>query len=184
MYFIACQREAPKVGDIINTARRNLSPHIVDISGITFYQSSQELKEKLHGMRCEEKDHETQICTWKAMKEDRESGFSGIDKIQFTFYRDTLQSIKLQYLELFDVEYVNFERGVREKYAYAIAGKLLDTTGTEWQYDSLKVILTPNKKQHWTGSFFAFTPVLELQERNVYRRWLDAIEKQKTKTVY
>ena len=184
LVLVCCNKEAPKVSDLINAARRNVSPRTVDLAGIKFYQTREEVKNRLPFLRCETKDNNIDVCRWKTNNDDRRGEFKGIDQIKLTFYRDTLQTIEVRYSEMFDVEYADFDRSVREKYGYTIVGKLIDSTGNEWQYDSLKVSLFPNKKQHWTGSAFVFTPVLDFQERAIYRRWLNEMEQRKPQTLY
>ena len=183
-YLTACQKEAPKVGEIINSMRRAISPRSVDIGGIRFYQSRVDIEQVVPFRKCDDKGLETMECSWKRTPQDSKNFLEGIDQLKLTFFRDTLKTLRAEYGQMFDVEYVNFEKAIRSKYAYAIAGHVIDTSGNDWLYDSLKITLIPNKKQHWTGSFFAFTPVLEFEERTVVKRWLDEVEKQKIKKVY
>ena len=184
LVIVACNKDAPKVSDLINAARRNVSPHTVDLAGIRFYQTREEVKNRLPFLRCETKDNNIDVCSWKSNDDDRRREFKGINQIKLTFYRDTLQTIEVRYNEMFDAEYADFDRNVRDKYGYTIAGKLIDSMGNEWQYDSLKVTLFPNKKQHWTGSAFVFTPVLDFQERTIYLQWLHEVEQRKPQTLY
>ena len=85
---------------------------------------------------------------------------------------------------MMDLEYKGFESGIRAKYSRSSGNATVDSTTTVWQYDSLIVTLIPNRKPHWTGSLQTFTPVLEFQERTLYRRWMEDIEKRKVNPVY
>ncbi len=174
-----CSRQHPQTSDLINAVRRTVSPVAINIGGIKLDQSNGDVRSIFPLMQCESKGNSIDICRWRTTAEDRKGPFKGIYQLILTFYHDTLQTIEVHYAEMFDAEYVDFDRNVREKYGYAIAGKIIDSTGTEWQYDSLKVLLIPNKKRHWTGSAFVFTPVLSFQERMIYSRWLTEVEQRK-----
>src|ERR1041385_1481935 len=139
--IVSCQTDAPKIGDIINTMRRNVSPRSIDLGGIVFTKTREELAGLFPSLSCQKKSGEIEICSWKRSPKDPQNYFQRIAQIKLTFVRDTLKAIRAAYSEMLDVEYVNFERAIREKYAYAIAGRVIDSTGSNWQYDSLNVTL-------------------------------------------
>ena len=183
-FCTSCKRHSP--GDVPKPppAKREISPRSIDLAGVKFYQTANETKARFPTARWEKKDNEIEVCSWRPTVEERDTLFNGIARLNFTFYRDTLQTIKVEYFQMLDVEYANFGKAVRQKYAYASADRISDNTATDWQYDSVGITLTPNRKQHWTGSLSTYTPVLEFQERYVYRRWLDAIQNRQVKTIY
>lgn len=184
--FTSCEKQQPEQKELSRSNRiaKSISPQIVDIVGIKFFQTSKDLKTRFPYLRCEKKSDELQRCSLQTTAEEREGDFHGIDQLQLTFYQDTLHNIKIQYSQMFELEYNDFEAGVRGKYAYRYENNSIDSSGNLWQYDSLSVTVVPNRKQHWTASVFLYTPVIEFQERTIYSRWLDALDRRKTKTVY
>ncbi|GEM_PF-4637510 len=144
-------------------SRRTLSWRDVDIGGIRFHAARTELQSKLRSIRCERKAYDTEICTWSPKA--REGAFKGIDRILLTIWRDSVHGIELRYGEMFDVDYRTFDKEMRRKYAGRQAAPGLDTVACEWRSDSLIVRLSPNRRQHWTGTFYVFTPTVEFQER-------------------
>jgi len=182
--FSSCKKSTRGGADSKTFMPRKVSPRDIDLAGIKLYLTSAEVKRQLPALRCGKKDGDMVVCNWKTTEADRQRIFRGIDQIRLTFYRDTAQTIRVQYSQMFDVEYTNFEQAVREKYAYALGDRITDTIGTEWRYDSLGITLIPNRKQHWTGSVFTYSPELEFQELYLYKRWLEALGKEKLKTIY
>ena len=163
---------------------RTVSPRSVDIAGVTLYRTIDALQTFLPNLRCEQKDVDIKLCVWRPTDEERTQAFHGVDQLKLTFYKDTLQSVSVQYSQMMDMEYRNFEQSIRAKYARSTGIPSVDSTTTVWQYDSLIVTLVPNQKPHWTGSLLTYTPVLEFQERTLYRRWMEALEKRKVNPVY
>jgi hypothetical protein len=184
LLLAGCWSDAPRISEIIDATRRNVAPSVVDIGGIRLRQSELEVKNVFPNMQCESKGNGVDVCTWKSAEEKGRKGFKGVERLKLTFYGSELQTIEVQYFEMFDVEYANFEQGVKNKYGYAIAGWLIDSSGNEWEYDSLKVILSSHKRPHWTGTMFVFTPALEFQDRTLYRKWLNEVDQRKSQTVY
>ncbi len=184
MVFAGCSWDAPRIGEIIDSARRKVGSSAVDIAGIRLQQTEEEVQSRLNGVACAPKGNGIDVCTWRSTEEDRHHEFKGIDRLKLTFYGNRLQMIEVQYYEMFDVEYGLFEKGVRNKYGYAIAGFLLDSTGTTWEYDSVKVMLNPHRKQHWTGTMFVYVPDLTFQDRSLYGKWLNEVEQQRPHTLY
>ncbi len=146
-------------------SRKSLSWNDIDIGGIRLRTDRAELQSKFRSLRCERKGFETYLCTWSPKA--RSGPFSGIDKVTLTFERDSLQRIRLSYKEMFDVDYRKFDKEIRRKYAGRQTEGGLDTVDCEWRYESVLVNLSPNRRQHWTGTFYVFSPTLEFQERNV-----------------
>lgn len=175
----SCSKRSPKL-----EPRTSVSPSSIDLAGITFYLTHEQLSNKLNMLRCSSSDPIVKKCRWNTTREDREGIFKGIDEIQFTLYRDTIQTIAVYYSQMLDVEYSNFDKAVQEKYAIFIGDLPLDTMNAEWAYDSLIVRFIPNRRKHWTGSMYTYTPVLEFQERVLYKRWIDDVQKQKVNALY
>jgi hypothetical protein len=161
-----------------------VSPDDVDLAGIRFSLGKEALENQYPSVRCRSGEEGVITCTLTPAGDQRESQFPGVDEIKLTFFRDTLHTIRVSYGQMFDVEYKNFVSDVRKKYAYRTEDGDLDTVGMIWKYDILKVELTPNPKKHWTGSLMVYTPVLEFQQIAVYKRWLEALEQSKSKTIY
>ena len=164
--------------------QRTVSPQSVNLAGITLYETIDSLQARLPNLQCEQKDADIKLCVWRPTEDERAQSFHGIDRLRLTFYKDTLQSISAQYLQMMDLEYRNFEQGIRGKYSRPTGVPSVDSNTTVWKYDSLIVTLVPNRKAHWTGSFQTYTPVLEFQERTLYRRWMETLEKRKVNPVY
>ncbi len=175
----SCKRKVQK-----SETRTSLSPSSVNFAGITFYLTHEQLSSKLNMLRCSSSDPIVKKCVWRTNQNDREGVFRGIDEIQFTLYRDTVQTITLYYSQMLDIEYKNFNQAVQEKYSNHVGDFSLDTVNTEWTYDSLIVRFMPNRKKHWTNSMYTYTPVLEFQERMLYKRWIDDVEKQRVNALY
>lgn len=179
--FIACTTwSCSERGTSPNHPRQHLSPYSIELAGLTLYMSEQELVSRLPGLRYGSGNEGLVICRWRTDQSVKETPFRGIDAITFTLYKDSLQAIRIEYTQMFDVEYREFESGVRDKYASMPS----DTVTLEWSYDSIRVALTPNRKKHWTGSIATFAPVLEFQERKLYGRWLEDLQRKKIRTIY
>jgi hypothetical protein len=144
---------------------RNLSPDAINISGIHFSQTPQELRVLLPDVHCVRNTPESEICSWIPGESDRRGGFRGVERVGCRFQRNSLRSIRVEYLEMLDVEYTEFDKQVREKYGFIPAPAGPDTLFTEWQYDSVAVSLTPNRRPHWIGQVTTYTPVLEFVKR-------------------
>src|SRR5260221_2097335 len=130
---------------------RALSPDAVNISGIHFSQTPQDLRALLPEAHCGGNAPETEICSWIPGSADRRGGFRGVERVGCRFQHDSLRSIRVEYLEMLDVEFSVFDRQVREKYGYLPVAEGIDTLYIEWTYDSVAVSLTPNKRPHWIG---------------------------------
>ena len=161
-----------------------LSPRSIDLAGVTFYLTHEQLSGKLNMLRCSSSDPVVKKCRWNTTRGDREGIFKGIEEIEFTLYRDSVQTIAVYYSQLLDAEYDNFDKAVQQKYATLIGNLPPDTANIEWPYDSLIVKFMPNRRKHWTGSMHTYTPVLEFQERMLYKRWIDDVQRQKTDALY
>ena len=144
---------------------RPLSPDAVNVSGIRFSQTPQEIRLLLPDAHCVKNSPEAEICSWIPGREERRGGFRGVERLLCRFRHDSLRSIRVEYLEMLDVEFSAFDKEVRGKYGYVPAPEGLDTLFAEWQYDSLAVSLTPNKRPHWTGQVSIYRPVLEFERR-------------------
>ena len=184
MFVLSCNKHGPKGERAIDETPRSVSPFTIDIAGIKLYQTRKELEGRVSSLRCVEKDVDLALCDWRTTDKDRKGVYRGIGQIGFTFYRDTLQTIRVRYEQMLDAEYANFSAAVRTKYAFAVGDRIIDTTGDEWQYDSLEITLVPNRRQHWTGSVFTYTPELEFQERSLYHRWVESLGERKVKPIY
>ena len=172
-------RQAPET-----ELRPPLSPGSINLAGLTFYLTHNQLSGMLNMLRCSSSDPIVKRCRWSPSRKDREGLFKGIDEIQFTLYRDSVQTITIYYTQMLDIEYKKFDEAIHQKYAVSKGNLPLDTANVEWSYDSLIVRFTPNKKRHWTTTMFTYTPVLEFQERMLYRRWIDDVEKQTVTALY
>ena len=135
-------------------------------------------------LRCSSSDPVVKRCRWTTTKHDREGVFKGIEEIQFTLYRDSVQTITILYNQMLDIEYKKFNQAVHQKYANLVGDLPVDTLNAEWLYDSLLVKFTPNRRKHWTATMYTYTPVLEFQERMLYKRWIADVEKQKVYALY
>ncbi|MBI1803196.1 MAG: hypothetical protein HY033_02375 [Ignavibacteriae bacterium] len=164
--------------------QRTISPQSINLAGVALYETISSLQALLPNLRCEQRDVDIKLCVWRPTEEERKQTFRGIDQLKLTFYKDTLQSIDIQYLQMVDMEYENFEQGIRTKYARYTGNPGIDSNTTVWQYDSLIVTLVPNRKPHWTGTLSTYTPILEFQERTLYKRWMENLEKRKVNPVY
>ncbi|HTK83398.1 MAG TPA: hypothetical protein VL633_14025 [Bacteroidota bacterium] len=165
----------------------SLSPNSINLAGLTFYQTHSQLSSQLNMLRCSSTDPIIKKCRWSTTRRDREGAFKGIEEIQFTLYRDSVQSISITYTPMLDVEFKKFDQAIQQKYATVAPDPhpdTPDTITTEWVYDSLIVKLMPNKKRHWTGRMYTYTPVLEFQERMLYQRWIADVEKQTVVALY
>ena len=176
---MACKKRAPKP-----EPHASLSPSSINLAGLTFYLTHGELESKLNMLRCSSSDPIVKKCRWSTTKRDRDGVFKGIDEIQFTLYRDSVQTITVYYTQMLDADYKNFDEAVHQKYASLTGDFTLDTVSAEWSYDSLLVKFMPNKKRHWTATMYTYTPVLEFQERMLYKRWIVEVEKQKVNALY
>src|SRR5258706_9796077 len=150
---------SPDYGD------RALSPGGVNISGIRFSQTPEDLRALLPEAHCVRNAPETEICSWIPGQTDRQGGFRGVERVGCRVQHDYLRSIRVEYLEMLDVEFSVFDKQVREKYGYLPAAEGIDTLYIEWQYDSVAVSLTPNKRPHWIGQVSTYRPVLEFVKR-------------------
>lgn len=175
MLLSSCGKQS---GDV--PGPRALSPRDIHLPGIAFYMTPEEVSGRLAGLRCEAPEKTIRVCTWSP--DTRQDSFRGVSQLRLVFYRDSLHMISVRYAEMVDAEYVNFARAVREKYAPAL--QAADSAGAQWIFDSVSVSLTPNRRRHWTGSIDTYAPVLEFQERVLYRRWLQEVSGQKPKEVY
>lgn len=175
----ACKKKAPKP-----EPRSSLSPGSINLAGLTFYLTHNELSGKLNMLRCSSSDPVVKRCRWSTTRRDREGMFKGIDEIQFTLYRDSVQTITVYYAQMLDVEYKKFDQAIHEKYAKLIGDLPLDSVNVEWTYDSLLVKFMPNRKKHWTATMYTYRPVLEFQERLLYKRWIDDVDKQRVTALY
>lgn len=146
-----------------SSLRKGLSSRDVDIGGISFNSTRSGLRAKLNPMGCDTHGFEREICTW--LPKARHGPFQGIQKIVLTFFRDSVRGIELDYAEMFDVQYRNFNKEIRRKYAARHSFQGLDTLDCEWNYESVAVKFYPNRRQHWTGTFYVYTPALEFQWR-------------------
>ena len=181
----SCKKTPPEEhGSPPDAEWRTVSPHEVNLSGIRLYSTVGEINKLLPSLNCRNQADNIDVCNWKPTQAEQESTYLGISQVKFTFFRDTLHTIRVYYTQILDVEFTNFEKAVRAKYGYASGGKSVDTTGYEWRYDSLLITFTPNRKQHWTGTMFTYSPVLEFQERFLYQHWLDEVGQQKPKALY
>lgn len=115
--------------------------------------------------RCVKNSAESEICSWNPGVAGRQGGFRGVERVGCRFHGDSLRSIFIEYLEMLDVEYAVFDKQTREKYGYLPAPEALDTVFVEWQYDSVAVSLTPNRRPHWIGQVKTYRPVLEFIRR-------------------
>ena len=88
----------------------------------------------------------------------------GLEEVQFRFEQNVVKGFTLKYGQLFDVMYRSVDSRVKEQFSPSEASHALDTILCTWKYDSLNVTFEPNRKQHWTGSFYVFTPVLKVSE--------------------
>ena len=155
--------------EISSSSRREnistISPHQVQIGGIAFYQSYDEVTKRVRKLTCSTNYLGDKICYWKSSKGDRSHGFENIDQIIFTFVRDTLHEMKIDCLTMFDVEFANFITTFEQTFGQPTVAVSSDSTQMEWHSDSLSIILVPNKRLHWTKSVYTFTPVIDYQER-------------------
>src|ERR1041385_1190225 len=87
-----CRSDAPKIGDIINAMRRSISPHSIELGGITFYKTRGELAGLIPSLSCQKKSGEIEICSWKRSPKDPQNYFQRIAQIKLTFVRDTLKT--------------------------------------------------------------------------------------------
>jgi hypothetical protein len=180
LFAAGCGRHSGNDAD----PERTVSPHSVNLAGVALFKTFDSLQTLLPNLQCEQKDPDIRLCAWHPTDEEHKQAFRGIDQMKLTFYKDTLQSISAQYLPMMDLEYRNFEQSIRAKYARYTGVPSIDSTTTVWQYDSLIVTLVSNAKPHWTGSLLTYSPVLEFQERTLYRRWMEELEKRKVNPVY
>ena len=148
--------------------RENISPvsprHVL-IGGIAFYQSYDEVTKRIRKLTCSTNYLGDKICYWKSSRADRNHGFENIDQIIFTFVRDTLHEMKVDYLTMFDVEFANVITTFKQTFGQPTVSGSSDSTQMEWHSDSLSILLVPNKRLHWTKSGYTFTPVIDYQER-------------------
>ena len=128
----------------------SLSPHRVQIGGISFYQSYDEVKKRVRNLSCSTNYLGDTICYWKTTNGDSNRGFENIDQIIFTFVRDTLHEMKIDFLPMFDVEFSNFQAGIKQVFGSPTNIGSSDSSQIEWHSDSLNIILVPNKRLHWT----------------------------------
>ncbi|HMD14643.1 MAG TPA: hypothetical protein VKI62_08465 [Bacteroidota bacterium] len=142
-----------------------VSPHKVHIGELAFYQSYDEVTKRVRKLTCSTNYLGDKVCYWRASKGDRSRRFENTDQIIFTFVRDTLHEMKMEYLTMFDVEFTNFLSIFKQTFGSPTVAGSSDSLQMEWHSDSLSIILVPNKRLHWTKSVYTFTPVIDYQER-------------------
>lgn len=83
------------------------------------------------------------------------------------FNRNVLSGFHIRYAQVFDVVFRRIDSEVKAQFAPPSGSQAIDTVDCAYTYDSLQVTFSPNRKLHWTGSFYVFTPVLDVREHLV-----------------
>lgn len=163
LFLTGCNGETPRLGDMLDRTRRNITPADINIAGITLQRTQQDLADQFRNLECQGIQVDESTCVWKNGQKPRSGKFRDIDELRFRFRKGRMIGFTVIYRQMFDVEYSNLISALRKSYSPAIGGQLIDTIGTVWSYDSVSLDLTPNRKKHWTGSLMVYTPILEIR---------------------
>ena len=143
-----------------SSGHRNISPYEINFSGIRLYINKAQVLSIIPSLKCSPVNSNSDTCLWILSAQQRTGNLRSIEKIKFVFRDDKLKTFRIYYSQLLDFEFSNLEKNVRQQYSYP----LKDTTATDWKYDSLRITLTSNRREHWTRKFRMFTPELEFRE--------------------
>jgi hypothetical protein len=143
-----------------STDHRRISPHEINLNGINLYLSKSQTQAVIHSLVCAPLDNYTDTCSWILPEHEKVGTLSSVDQIKFIFQQDKLIMLSIYYSQMLDFEYRGLEMNIRDHYGYP----LKDTLATDWQYDSLRITLISNRREHWTGKFRISKPVLEFRE--------------------
>jgi hypothetical protein len=143
-----------------SSGHRNIPPHEINFNGIRLYLSKDQALAIIPALKCSPVNSNSDTCLWILPAQQRTGNLRSIDRIKLIFRDDKLKVFHVYYSQLLDFEFNNLEKNVRQKYGYP----LKDTMATDWKYDSLRITLTTNRREHWTRKFRIFTPELEFRE--------------------
>ena len=143
------------------TGGRDLSPDDVSFEDIQLNARKEDVNKKVQPLRCAKSGYAWEVCTWLPPKQLRD--LEGFEEVRISFKDDIVKGIEVKYAELFDLQYTRVNKTVRERYGPTGGSDTPDSVTCIWKYDALTVRFSPNRKQHWTGSFFVYNPVLNIQ---------------------
>jgi len=155
--FVSCRSKSSNSA----TGGRDLSPDDVSFEDIRLNARKDEVRSKVQPLKCAKSGYAWEVCTWLPPKQLRE--LEGFEEVRISFKDDLVKGIEVRYAELFDLQYTRVNKTVRERYGPFGENGTPDSVTCVWKYDALTVRFSPNRKQHWTGSFFVYNPVLNIQ---------------------
>ncbi len=143
-----------------SSRHKNISPYEINFNGIRLYLNKDQALTIIPSLKCSPIGSNSDTCLWILSAQQRTGNLRSIDRIKLVFHDDKLKAFRVYYSQLLDFEFNNLEKNVRQQYSYP----LKDTTVTDWKYDSLRITLTSNRREHWTRKFRIFTPELEFRD--------------------
>ena len=143
------------------TGGRDLSPEDVSFEDVELNAGKDEVSKKVQPLRCAKSGYAWEVCTWLPPKQLRD--LEGFEEVRISFKDNIVKGIEVKYAELFDLQYARVNKSVRERYGPFGGSDTPDSVTCIWKYEALTVRFSPNRKQHWTGSFFVYNPVLNIQ---------------------
>jgi hypothetical protein len=155
--FISCGKKSSHN----STGGRDLTPSEVSFEDIHLNATKEEVSAKVQPLRCGKSGYSGEVCTWFPPKKLRD--LEGFEEVLISFKDEGVRGIEVKYAELFDLQYTRVNRTIRERYGPTGGTDIPDSVTCIWKYDSLTVRFSPNRKQHWTGSFYVYDPVLNIQ---------------------
>ena len=144
------------------TGGKTLNPSDVVFEDIHMHATKEEVAAKVQPLKCVQSGYAWEVCTWLPPKKLRD--LEGYQEVRVSFKDDVVKGIEVRYAEVFDLQYNRINKTVRDRYGPPGGSDTPDSVTCIWKYDSLTVRFSPNRKQHWTGSFFVYDPVLNIQE--------------------
>lgn len=141
------------------TAKKYISPRAINFENISFYMTKDSIRSLYPNLNCKFPKSSRDTCVWKLSEMNKKGILHNIEMIHLFFKDDILNGFLIHYHSMLDVEYKNLVKSIRGKY-----GTVGDTTRSEWQYDSLRIIIKPNQRPHWTGKITMYEPTLEFVE--------------------
>ncbi len=155
-WLSGCERGEPPKG-----GRLALEPASVNVGGVRLRDTRSDVEQRLGQLHCRHDDLRSE-CTWSPTKAYRERGFERINQLSFTFVRETLRRLTVHYSDMIDAEFDAFESDMKKNFGPPSFGP---DSSRLWQSDSLSILLTPNRRSHWTRTVTVCAPVIDYRDR-------------------